>query len=117
MRKAIRCAVGALSLVLAAGALSAQDGPAVYRAACASCHDAGLQRAPNRATLETMTPERVLASLESGSMVSMTAARSATERRAVAEFVTGKSFQRPLVTRPSLQAMCSGAASGIVHDG
>jgi len=112
MRKAIRCAVGALSLVLTAGALSAQDGPAVYGAACASCHDAGLQRAPNRATLETMTPERVLASLESGSMVSMTAARSATERRAVAEFVTGKSFQRALVTRPSLQAMCSGAASG-----
>jgi polyvinyl alcohol dehydrogenase (cytochrome) len=112
MRKTIRCAVGILSLILIAGAVSAQDGPAVYRAACASCHDAGLQRAPNRAALELMSPERVLTSLESGSMVSMTAARSATERRAVAEFVTGKSFQRALVTRPSPQAMCSAAASG-----
>ncbi len=112
MRTTIRCAVGTLSLLLTAGALSAQDGPAVYRAACASCHDAGLQRAPNRAALELMSPERVLTSLESGSMVSMTAARSAMERRTVAEFVTGKSFQRALITRPSPQAMCSGAASG-----
>jgi len=112
MRKTIRCAVGVLLLILTAGVLSAQDGPAVYRAACASCHDAGLQRAPNRAALETMTPERVLTSLESGSMVSMTAARSAAERRAVAEFVTGKSLQRALVTRPSPQAMCAGATSG-----
>ena len=58
--------------------LLAQDGASVYRAACASCHDAGIDRAPDRAALMTMTPERVLASLESGSMISMTAARTAT---------------------------------------
>ena len=113
MRKTIRCAVAALSLVLSAGILSAQDGAAVYRAACASCHDAGRERAPNRAALELMSPERVLTSLESGSMISMTAARSAVERRAVAEFVTGKSFQRALVTRPSPQSMCSAATAGV----
>jgi polyvinyl alcohol dehydrogenase (cytochrome) len=96
-----------LLLFCSAGILSAQDGASVYRAACASCHDAGLQRAPSRAALLAMSPERVLASLESGSMISMTAARTATERRAVAEFVTGKSFQRPLVTRPAAQAMCA----------
>ena len=58
MRTTIRCAVAALLLVLSAGILSAQDGAAVYRAACASCHDAGLQRAPNRAALALMSPER-----------------------------------------------------------
>src|SRR5499427_4064584 len=87
--------------------VSGQDGPSVYRAACASCHDAGIDKAPARAALMAMTPERVLASLESGSMISMTAARSASERRAVAEFVTGKSFKQPLVTRPAPQSMCT----------
>src|SRR5262245_57405565 len=89
------------ALVLSAIPLFAQDGPSVYRAACASCHDAGINKAPNRAALMLMTPERVLASLESGSMISMTAARSASERRAVAEFVTGKSLKQALVTRPA----------------
>jgi len=86
--------------------LFAQDGASVYQAACGSCHDTGIDRAPTRSALMAMTPERVLASLESGSMISMTAARSAAERRAVAEFVTGKSLQRPLVTRPAAQSMC-----------
>jgi len=96
-----------LALVVASAVpLLAQDGPSVYRAACASCHDTGIDRAPTRAALMAMTPERVLAALESGSMISMTAARSASERRAVAEFVTGKSLQRPLVTRPSPGSMC-----------
>src|SRR5215510_15374232 len=99
-------------LFVSVAPLFAQDGPSVYRAACGSCHDTGIDRAPNRAALMAMTPERVLASLESGSMISMAATRSAMERRAVAEFVTGKSLQRPLVTRPSQQAMCSGSPSG-----
>src|SRR5262245_58858731 len=97
--------VAVLSLVVTP--VFGQDGPSVYRAACASCHDAGIDKAPSRAALMAMTPERVLASLESGSMISMTAARSASERRAVAEFVTGKSFKQPLVTRPVPQTMCA----------
>jgi polyvinyl alcohol dehydrogenase (cytochrome) len=44
-------------------------------------------------------------------MVSMTAGRTAVERRAVAEFVTGKSFGRPLLTRPSPQSMCAADSS------
>src|SRR5215467_94646 len=107
MRTFFRGASCIASLILFAAPLLAQDGPSVYRAACASCHDAGIDKAPTRATLMTMTPERVLASLESGSMISMTAARSASERRAVAEFVTGKSFKQPLVTRPAPQTMCT----------
>jgi polyvinyl alcohol dehydrogenase (cytochrome) len=89
----------------------AQDGPSMYRAACASCHDAGIDRAPNRAALMAMTPERVLASLERGSMISMAAQRSIAERRAVAEFVTGKSLP-PLVTTPRPQAVCLAAKAG-----
>jgi polyvinyl alcohol dehydrogenase (cytochrome) len=55
-----------------------------------------------------MSPERVLAALESGVMISMSAGRTALERRAIAEFVSGKSFGRPLVTKPLPQSMCSG---------
>lgn len=94
-------------LFISSAPVLAQDGASVYRAACASCHDASIDRAPSRAALMAITPERVLASLESGSMVSMTAARTAAERRAVAEWVTGKSFSRPLVTRPAQQTMCA----------
>ena len=39
-------------------------------------------------------------------MISITSARTAAERRAVAEFVTGKSFSQALETAPSPQAMC-----------
>jgi polyvinyl alcohol dehydrogenase (cytochrome) len=115
MRNMICCVGGALSLVLSAGVSFAQDGAAVYRAACASCHDTGQLRAPNRAGLERMTPEQALTSLESGSMISMAAGRPAAERRAVAEFVTGKSFQRALITRPLPQSMCSAAASKVAN--
>ena len=106
MSKIIRRAGWVPLLFLCAAPLAAQDGAALYGVACASCHDPGIDRAPNRAALRAMSPERVLASLESGSMISMTAARPAAERRAIAEFVTGKSFQRALVTRPSSQSMC-----------
>ena len=107
MKTVIRHVSSVIALSLLATPLFAQDGSSVYRAACASCHDAGVDKATSRAALMTMTPERVLASLESGSMISMTAARTASERRAVAEFVTGKSFKQPLVTRPAPQSMCT----------
>src|SRR5262249_17279525 len=50
--------------------------------------------------------QRVLAALESGPMISMATGRSADERRAIAEFVTGKSFDQPLETNPPPQAFC-----------
>jgi polyvinyl alcohol dehydrogenase (cytochrome) len=97
-------------LVVFAGVASADDGATVYKQVCASCHDNGLERAPDRDALRTMSPERVLAALETGPMISMTAARSAAERRAVAEFVTGKSFGQALDVTPSPQAMCAATA-------
>jgi len=93
-------------LLLSAGPLSAEDGATLYKQICATCHEAGAERAPNRQALRTMSPERVLAALETGAMISMTSARTAVERRAIAEFVTGKPFGRALVTTPSPQSMC-----------
>ena len=85
---------------------SPKNGPSLYAQLCASCHDAGTDRAPDRDALRAMSPERVLAALESGAMLSMASGRTGVERRAIAEFVTGKSFAQPLSTTPSPQAMC-----------
>ena len=64
--------VGCVALLFfSAGPLSAEDGPTLYKQLCASCHDAGIERAPDRDALRAMSPERVLAALESGAMLSM----------------------------------------------
>src|SRR5438445_3850533 len=107
MRRLFHWSSALALLLLCAGPLFAEDGATLYMRICAACHDTGFERAPSREVLRAMSPERVLAALESGVMISMTAARTAVERRAVAEFVTGKSFGRPLVTKPSPQSMCT----------
>ena len=57
-----------------------------------------------------MSAERVLAAMESGPMISMANRQSAAARRAIAEYVTGKSFDHPLDTAPAPAAMCSSPA-------
>ena len=84
------------------------DAQALYQRNCAQCHDSGVNRAPLREALLTMTPERVLASMETGSMVTMANNRTAAERRAIAELLSGKRFGTPLNTAPSAAAMCRG---------
>jgi polyvinyl alcohol dehydrogenase (cytochrome) len=104
-----RCAASSCVILLCASILSAQDGEALYKRTCAACHDSGAERVPSRETLKAMTPERVLAAMESGAMIAMAARLSVAERRSVAEFVTGKSLGCASVTVPSPQAMCAEA--------
>jgi polyvinyl alcohol dehydrogenase (cytochrome) len=113
MRLLIRRAAVSL-LVLSVSSLAVAqdrgpDGAALYQRHCASCHDNGAARAPDREALKTMLPARVLAAMETGPMISMATGRSVAERRAIAEFVTGQSFATALDTNPSPQAMCSNA--------
>ena len=99
--------------LLSAAALLAQDGATLYKETCASCHDGGLDRAPSRDAFKAMTPERVLAAMETGPMISMAARRDAAERGAIAEFVTGKALGNPIPENPPPQAMCAGPARGM----
>src|SRR6476659_65694 len=86
--------------------VSAQDGANLYKLLCATCHDGGNERAPTREVLKQMTPERILTALEAGPMLPMASNRTTGERRALAEFVSGKRFSRPLNAVPVRQAMC-----------
>jgi polyvinyl alcohol dehydrogenase (cytochrome) len=99
-------------IVLGVSSASAQDGAALYRQNCAGCHDAGVDRAPNRDALQTMTAERVLTALENGAMISMASRMTAADRRALAQFITGKPLSaRDLAMTPPAQAMCGSAGS------
>jgi polyvinyl alcohol dehydrogenase (cytochrome) len=102
-------AVSGLTLTLTlTGTAAAQDGAAAYRQNCAACHDMGVDRAPTREALQTMAAERVLAALESGAMISMATRTTAAERRAIAQYITGKPLsKKDLDVSPSAQAMCA----------
>jgi polyvinyl alcohol dehydrogenase (cytochrome) len=85
----------------------AQDGGAIFQDRCATCHDGGIDRAPNRESLRQMTADRVLAAMETGPMISMASTRTAADRRAIAEFITGKKLTGLLPDAPLPQAMCA----------
>ncbi|MFI5179256.1 MAG: PQQ-binding-like beta-propeller repeat protein [Vicinamibacterales bacterium] len=78
-----------LLLVLLACSARAQDGAAVYARRCASCHDNGAaSRAPARDAIAALTPDRIVAALESGTMRVQGEALSGDERRAVANYLS-----------------------------
>jgi polyvinyl alcohol dehydrogenase (cytochrome) len=105
----------ALGCVAAAAILSAQDGSSLYDRTCASCHNGGNDRAPSRDALRSMSADRVLAAMETGPMISMAIRLNTADRRAIAEFVSGKPIGQPLVTTPPVKAMCP--ASGFTAAG
>jgi polyvinyl alcohol dehydrogenase (cytochrome) len=97
-------------LIALASSAAAQDGAALYKSSCAFCHDGGVPRAPNLEALRAMTPQRILASMETGLMIAMAHNRTVDERRAVAEFASGKSFGATFDRTPAPKAMCTASA-------
>jgi len=88
----------ALALVVtAAGAADARaqdDGARVFREQCASCHTGAPDaRAPGPEALRSRTPQSVVDSLMTGAMRPQGSRLSGAERRAVAEFITGRSIE------------------------
>ena len=66
----------------------------VFQASCATCHTgAPDSRAPGLDALRARTPQAIIDSLVTGAMRPQGARLSGAERRAVAEFITGKSIE------------------------
>src|SRR5947199_5778418 len=109
MKKLLCCAAGSIVvLMLAAVAGAAEEPEKIYEQNCATCHDGGAAgRAPARDTLHQMQADRVLEAMERGAMVTMANRRTPLERRALAEWLTGKSLAEPLNLVPPANAMCA----------
>jgi len=112
----IRRSVLLLLLLFAAPAMAqtpeqAPDGNALFRQVCVQCHMGNVNRAPDMDSLRAMSPDRVLAALETGPMISMATGRSAADRRAIAEAATGKKLRNTLDIAPLPKAMCAGSTA------
>src|SRR5207302_2326181 len=85
----------------------APDGNGLVQRTCAQCHMGGVNRAPDMDALRAMSADRVLAAMETGPMISMVTGRSAAERRAIAEAITGRKLRNTLEITPLPKALCS----------
>ena len=82
-----------LPLALTAAPAQAQGGATIFARDCVTCHDgADGSRAPKLEVLRQRSPEAILAALTAGGMRPQGARLTGAERRAVAEYVTGKAF-------------------------
>jgi len=68
----------------------------VFAAACSGCHSGDDPRAPSPEVLRLRSPQAILDALTAGSMKYQGLALSGEERRAIAEYLTGRTLRAPL---------------------
>src|ERR1041385_4525047 len=84
----VTCALIARAIQLGA---QAPDGAAIFQRDCATCHDgAPGSRTPSPDVLRQRSPEAILSALTAGGMRPQGGRLSGAERRAVAEYLTGR---------------------------
>jgi polyvinyl alcohol dehydrogenase (cytochrome) len=83
---------GALARLVAQPAPGTPQGARVFEASCRSCHDGDDPRAPSLEALRGRSPQAIVDALTSGSMRYQGLALSGDERRAVAEFIAGRTM-------------------------
>ena len=106
-----RCLTRWMILVLCAASWAmAQEpeGAVIYKQQCALCHENPAKtRAQPLAALRLMSPENIVRSLESGRMKDQGTLLTAEQKRAVAEFLTGKPFGQDKGTAAGPTAACA----------
>ena len=85
------------------------DGAALYQAHCARCHEGQVKRAPHRDIMSRLPALMVLHSLELGKMQFQGMTRTNRERRALAEWMTGKKLPPPTETDETVAGFCADA--------
>lgn len=77
---------------------SAPDGEQLFTARCATCHSGdAASRAPALDALRSRAPQAIIEALVNGAMRVQGATMNGAERRAVAEFVTGKKLEGDVI--------------------
>ena len=90
--KSLGAVLSCLAIVPAVAGAQAPSGDRVFAARCASCHNGQPDsRAPSLEALHARTPQAVLDALVNGAMRVQGAQMNGADRRAVAEYITGKS--------------------------
>src|SRR5713226_7511274 len=110
---ALSIAVLCVSLALCSLPAQAQDGATLFKNYCASCHDSeanGDSRAPGRDVLAQLTPEQILQALEKGAMKAQAAERSRAQRRALAEYLSGKPLGSEFANTIPKSAFCASSS-------
>src|SRR5207249_2826704 len=79
-----------------------RDPPSLFASDCATCHHGDDPRAPSPEALRGRSPQAIVDALTSGSMRYQGLSLSGAERRAMAEFLTGR----------TLRGSVGGAATG-----
>ena len=82
--------VTALGLFAVCAEARAQDGAALFRTYCATCHESASTGAPSIHVLRQMRPEQILQALDTGAMRRQATERSRAQRRVLAEYLSGK---------------------------
>src|SRR5215831_9393185 len=96
-----------LGLAFTASAQQPPDGAATFNRACASCHKDGQTTAPTPAVLRQLTPEGIVNSLTNGRMQVQGSGLSEAERRAVAQFLTGRTPTATIAATASTPNRCT----------
>lgn len=91
LRSALSALSGLLVWLVAAPALAqTPNGANLFELGCANCHVNSTDRTPAVATLRQLTPETIMTSMTTGAMREQGAAFSDAEKRAIAQFLTGR---------------------------
>lgn len=88
-----------MAVLMMAPLSQAQDGEALYEQYCAACHNNPADRAPNRLALSDYNPNAIFHALNAGIMQTQAASLSDDDKIAVAEFLTGSSYNRDRIER------------------
>src|SRR5215469_14848027 len=88
--------------------LAAQDGGAIYKERCASCHDAPQPRVPALAAIKAMSGEAAYLALTSGAMKSRAEGLSTAQIFALIGYIAPTGGAKPAA---SLEPTCKGGAA------